>query len=314
MYRLIVSIAFFIAASQSLFCQEIAIRYFNKSIYYPDHTAENPVFVHVSVKNTGIEPLRFKLADERVFNMDFRVRNMQSLELEATETLLRKRTTSQTVYFREIILETGEEYSFVENVKDYIAIPSPGMYYLDVNFYPELYKTANISIVSNRLTLDVRPSPSASSSKILPVEAAAMTILTPETISPDRVVEQTIIARQRGQWDKYFLYMNVEQMLLRDGARERKYRTASAFERENMINTFKADLMQKRIEQDIVAVPEKFEIERTNYSQSRGTVSVIEWFKYNTFSEKKRYTYSVRAVDGIWQIYDYTVESGDRIG
>jgi hypothetical protein len=38
-----------------------------------------------------------------------------------------------------------------------------------------------------------------------------------------------------------------------------------------------------------------------------GTVSVVEWFQYPNFKEKKNYVYKVRQREGIWQIYDYTV-------
>ena len=75
-----------------------------------------------------------------------------------------KKTTSQTVYFREISIESGEEYSFIENLKNYVVIDSPSVYYLDLNFYPELYKSKYISLRSNRLTLEVRPSASIASS------------------------------------------------------------------------------------------------------------------------------------------------------
>ena len=62
-----------------------------------------------------------------------------------------------------------------------------------------------------------------------------------------------------------------------------------------------------RIDNDIVAIPESFEIERTVYSKTEGTVTVTQWFKYSTFKEKKSYVYKVRQREGIWQIYDYTV-------
>ena len=74
-----------------------------------------------------------------------------------------------------------------------------------------------------------------------------------------------------------------------------------------MLQSFKGDLMQARIENDIVAVPESFQIEKTTYSPTEGSVTVIEWFKYPNFSEKKRYTYKVWQREGIWKIYDYTV-------
>ena len=76
-----------------------------------------------------------------------------------------------------------------------------------------------------------------------------------------------------------------------------------------MLQQFKADLMQSRIDTDIVSIPSKFQIETTTYSQTQGTVKVIEWFRNTTFTEKKRYTYYVRQRDGIWQIYNYTVDN-----
>jgi hypothetical protein len=278
-------------------------------VYYPDNTADNPVYIHISITNTGSETIRFKLADDRTFSLDFNGRTMKSVYIPKTETIIEKRTTNRTVYFREIALEPGEEYSFVENVKDYLVISEPSIYYLDVVFYPELYKTKSAALTSNMLTLEIRPTPQAASSSVIPVHAETMNILIPENISPDRVVEQTIVARQKSRWDQYFLYMDLEQMLMKDPIRNRKYRTGSAVERNTMLTNYKADLIQSKIERDIVAIPENFSIERTLYSQSEGSVTVIEWFKYDDFREKKRYTYFVRQRDGIWQIYDYSVEN-----
>ncbi|MDR1785695.1 MAG: hypothetical protein LBR23_04435 [Spirochaetaceae bacterium] len=287
----------------------VSIKYYNKTIYYPEDTTDNPIYVHVSITNTGEDTLRFKLADDRAFSIDFSARTVKSSPLEKTTQVIRKRATAQTVYFREIALEAGEEYSFVENVKDYLVIREPSIYYLDARFYPELYKTRDVALSSNILTLEVRPSPLGSASGAVPLRPETMEILVPEEISPDRVVEQTIIARQKSQWDLYFLYMDLEQMLMRDPVRNRKYRVASAADREDQLRTFRTSLMQSRIEGDIVAVPEKFTIERTTYSKAEGTVSVLQWFKYDDFREKKRYTYYVRQKDGIWFIFDYTVEN-----
>lgn len=101
--------------------------------------------------------------------------------------------------------------------------------------------------------------------------------------------------------------MDVEAMLQRNPSLKKKYIKVSAEERERMLQSFKADLMQARIDNDIIAIPESFQIEKTTYSPTEGSVSVIEWFKYPNFSEKKRYTYKVRQREGIWQIYDYNV-------
>lgn len=285
----------------------VSIKYYDRTMYYPGNPDTNPVFVHISIKNNSARTMRFKLADDRMFSVDFNGYTIKNLQIPQTENVIRKRTTNQTVYFREISLETGEEYSFVENLKDYIEISEPSVYYVELKFYPELYKSKYLSVTSNRLSLEIRPSPSAASSAVLPVKNKSAELLKPEEISPDKVVEQTIIARQKSLWDLYFLYLDIEAMLQRNAPAKRKYISSSAEERARMLKNYRADLMQSRIDNDIVAVPEKFEIERTVYSKTEGTVTVTEWFRYPNYHEKKRYVYKVRQREGIWQIYDYTV-------
>lgn len=285
----------------------VSIKYYDRTMYYPGNPDTNPVFVHISIKNNSARTMRFKLADDRMFSVDFNGYTIKNLQIPQTENVIRKRTTNQTVYFREISLETGEEYSFVENLKDYIEISEPSVYYVELKFYPELYKSKYLSVTSNRLSLEIRPSPSAASSAVLPVKNKSAELLKPEEISPDKVVEQTIIARQKSLWDQYFLYLDIESMLQRNAPAKRKYISSSAEERARMLKNYRADLMQSRIDNDIVAVPDKFEIERTVYSKTEGTVTVTEWFRYPNYHEKKSYVYKVRQREGIWQIYDYTV-------
>lgn len=285
----------------------VSIKYYNKSIYYPGNADDFPVFVHITIKNNGTDTLRFKLADDRKFSLDFNAYTVKNSRLPQTEEIIEKRTTNQTVYFRELALEGGEEYSFVENVKDYLKIDDSSVYYLEMFFYPELYKAKYLSLKSNRLTLEVRPSPSSASSNYIPVKDQTVEILKQEELSPDKVVESTIIARQKSLWDQYFLYMDLESLLKRNNTLAKKYAAGSAEERERILASFKADLMQSKIENDIIAVPEKFVIEKTSYTPTEGSVTVMEWFKYPNFSEIKRYNYKVRQREGIWQIYDYTV-------
>ena len=285
----------------------VSIKYYNRTVYYPGNADEAPVFVHITIKNNGPETLRFKLADDRTFSMDFNAYTVKNSRLSQTESIIEKRTTNQTAYYRTIALEYGEEYSFVENVKNFIKIEEPSVYYLELFFYPELYKSKYLTLKSNRLTLEVRPSPAAAASNFVAVKNESVELLKPMDISPDKVVEQTIIARQKSLWDQYFLYMDVESLIQRNPSLKKKYIAGSAEERQRMIKSFKGDLMQSRIENDIVAVPESFQIEKTTYSPTEGSVTVIEWFRYPNFSEKKRYTYKVWQREGIWKIYDYTV-------
>lgn len=311
---LFVIISIFVIFAQTVVAQEnndvqVSIKLYNKTLYYPGESLDNPIYVHITVANKGSETLRFKLADDRMFSIDFSAFNAKNTKLPYTEEIIKKRTTDRIVYFREIALETGEEYSFVENLKDYVQITEPAIYYFELDFFPELYKSKYHKIDSNRLRIDVKPSPSASGVTKIPVSNEMISVLKPESISPDKVVEQTIVARQKNLWDQFFLYMDIEKMLTRDQARKRKYTTLSDMDRNRMIQDYKLDLMQSRIDNAIVAIPESFYIEKTVYTQTEGSVSVIQWFKYDTFREKKRYVYSVQKRDEIWHIYDYTVEN-----
>lgn len=307
----------FIFSHASLFAQtstnyakaNVSIKFYDRTMYYPGNAEDNPIYVHVTIRNNSSETLRFMLADDRMFSVDFKAFNVKNTQLPQTESLLRKRTTNQMVYFREISLQPDEEYSFIENLKNYLQIDDPSIYYVELSFYPELYKNKQVEINSNRLSLEIHPSPSSSSSALLPIQNYTGSVLQTEEISPDKVVEQTIIARQRSLWDQFFLYMDLEQMLKNDPARSRKYNLASADERAQMLRSYRADLTQSRIDTNIVAIPSSFKIETTTYSQTEGTVTVIEFFSNDTFIEKKRYTYFVRQRDGIWQIYDYTVDN-----
>lgn len=309
-------ITFFIFFAHSLFAQmsmddfkdtSVSIKFYDRTIYYPENTPDNPIYVHITIRNNGNKTLRFKLADDRMFSEDFKAFNVKNINLEQTQQLIRKRTTNQYVYFREIALETGEEYSFIENVKDYLIFNEPSIYYLELAFYPELYKSKFLELRSNRLTLEIRPSPNAAASTFLPVQSQTAQVLKPQDISPDKVVEQTIVARQKSLWDQYFLYIDLESLLKKDSLRKRQYQNSSSQDCAKMIEDFKSSLMTEKIDQDIVAIPEKFEIKKTTYSQTEGKVIVIEWFKNKNFREKKEYTYYVRQRDGIWRIYDYDV-------
>ena len=287
----------------------VKIRLDNKGFYYTGDSEDNPILVHVTISNKNQETLRFKIADDRLFSFDFSVFTTKNVKLPYKDKVQERRTKYETVYFREIALETGEEYSFVENLRDYILINEPGIYYFEIIFYPELYKSKFIKTTSNRLRIDMQASPAAMGISKVAVSNEKVMVLRPETIAPDKVVEQTIVARQKNLWDQYFLYMDLEKMLIRDQTRKRKYTTISDIERNRMIQNYKLDLMQEKIDNAIVSIPESFYIEKTLYTQTEGEVSVIEYFKYDTFKEKKRYTYYMQKRDDIWRIYDYTVEN-----
>ena len=102
---------------------QLAIRYFDRRIYYlPD----DPVFVQITLSNSGPSAYRFRLADDRAFSIDFDVRTMTNVAVRPAEILVRRRSTSQQVFFREIVVESGESFSFVENLRNFVDIDHSG--------------------------------------------------------------------------------------------------------------------------------------------------------------------------------------------
>jgi hypothetical protein len=286
---------------------EITIRYYDKRVYYVE---DAPIFVQVTITNNGPGTYRFRLADERAFSVDFDVRTVSNRPLEPADPLTRKRTANQQVFFREIAVESGESFSFVEDIRDYAALTQSGAFVVQARVYPGLFRTTgaqeSLPLESNRLTLNLRP-PSLPGPDGIPLEMNTETnaILVREQISPDEVIQYTLTARQRGQWEKFFLYLDLESMIIRDGARGRQWIAESEEGRRRMLARYRDEL--RRDNGDLSTIPKEFTIERTTYAAEEGTVIVLEKFQVGYYTERKRYTYTLRRKDGIWTITDYLV-------
>ncbi len=291
---------------------EVSIRFYDRQIYYPGESSSEPIFVQVSITNNGADSLRFKLADDRSFSLDFSVINTKNRQLNHTQNWIRKRNTNRQIYFREISLEPGETYSFIENLKDYISIKEPGVFLLVASFYPELKRYSDNSephLNSNRLSLEVKPAPTAAALGALPVSESNGSILQARPIPPDQVINYILTARQKSQWQQFFLYVNVEKLIERDPTRNRRFKAESESGRMKMVEIYKHELSQEIVDKEIAAIPVEFKIEHTGYTDTQAQVKVIEWFEYRTFKEKKRYTYFLSSRDGVWTVYDYVVEN-----
>ena len=295
-----------------------SIRYFDKKIYYLE---QDPIFIQITLTNNGPSPYRFKLADERSFSVDFDVRTNTNRAVEAADFIVRKRSQSQQVYFREISIESGESFSFVEDLCDYAALREAGSYVVKARIYPELYQITESSIApgrtlagtgfpleSNRLSLSIRPRKIIGPDGIpLQMDVDTNAVLVREKLPPDEVVRYLLTARQKSQWEKYFLYLDIESMLSRDAYRKRQWNAESEEGRRRMLVRYREDLQSETIDNDISLVPMDFVIERTVYDARTGTVTVLEFFRVGTYTERKRYTWYLEKKDDIWTIVDYSV-------
>ena len=293
----------------------VSIRFYNKQIY---HLASEPILIQVTITNNGLVPYRFRLAEDRAFSLDFEVRTLQNRAAPQADMLLRKRTDSRQVYFRDVAVETGESFSFIEDLRHYAAIENAGGYVIQAKIYPEAYRTSldgpdggtgNPAVLSsNRLQLTVRP-PAIPGPDGLPValDVETKANLVRERLPPDEVVTWTINARQRSQWERFFLYIDLEAMVSRDGSRQRQWRAESEEGRARMVARYRSDLMAATVDGDISMIPSEFTVERTAYNAENAEVTVLELFRQSNFTERRRYTYYLRRDSGFWNIVDYVV-------
>jgi hypothetical protein len=290
---------------------DFSIRYFDKQIYHISGTEREPILVQATIANNGPSTFRFKLAEERAFSVDFDIRTVSNRAVESAPGLIMKRAGSRQVFFREVAVESGESFSFVEDLRDYAVLAESGSFIVQAKMYPELYReSAVLPLESNRLALNLRPPAIPGPDGIpLAMDVETNAILVRERLPPDEVVEYTLSARQKGQWEKFFLYLDLEAMIIRDSVRGRQWLAESEEGRRRMTARYREELQAERVDGDIAAIPMTFAIERTTYNAQEGTVTVLEKFQAGDYIERKRYTYNLRHVDDYWIIVDYSVSN-----
>ncbi|MDR1429425.1 MAG: hypothetical protein LBI85_03975 [Spirochaetaceae bacterium] len=300
-----------VSAAESV---DISIRYFDKRIYYVER---DPILVQLTISNRGSSTYRFKLAEERAFSVDFDIKTLTNRTIDATDALVRRRTLNTQVFFREVSVEPGESFSFVEDLRDYGMLNQSGSFIVQAKLYPELMRnappgfardTTPPALESNRLSLNLRPAPLSGPEGVpLALDVETNAILVRENLPPDQVIEYLLSARQKGQWEKFFLYFDLESMISRDSARRRQWLAESGEGRQRMLDRYRGELQSAVVDGDIVTIPSEFTIERTVYGSEEGTVTVLEKFRVGTYTERKEYTYYLRRWDDIWTVTDYTV-------
>jgi hypothetical protein len=141
------------------------------------------------------------------------------------------------------------------------------------------------------------------------IETETGKTLEKEPLPPDEVVRYTINARQRSQWDRFFLYLDLEGLILNNPERSAQYRKKSAADRGKMIDEYMKELRQETVHEEINVIPVTFEIQKTTYTANKAQVLVLEKFKYRDYTELKEYTYHLERKDRFWLIVNYEIHN-----
>lgn len=283
----------------------VSIRLYNEQVYFPDSTVE----LFVTVINETPDSARFRIADNRLFNLDFDVTGPANRRVDSSRQFITGRTTNQ-VYYRTITLEPGERFSFVERLTDYVEITEPALYSVQAIFYPELFSSVQSrTIRSNPITLSIRPGETPETRREMRFEAITEQVLQREQKSPDEVVEYLLEARRQGNWDRFFLYLNLEKLFRQAPERDRRFRRLSEEEQLQELRQFRTRLEEQDVREDseLVLVPDDYEILRTSFSPIEGEVTALMTFDFDRYREVKRYTFDLERRNGFWEIIGYSV-------
>jgi hypothetical protein len=295
--------AFLLAGTQAAADVKLSIRFFDKRIYFPG--SEIPLMITIS--NESDATYRFKVADDRVYSLSFEARTPSNRLLDLSDGYKVAMSQSKPVFYRELAIKPGEEYSFKEGLERFVRVDTPGIFTIQAVFFPELASSsAAAPIASNVLSLSVRPSPG------LPPATEAIRAVTGEAIKalalpPDEVVRRTIVARQKDLWNDFFVYLDLESLISRDQDRKKEYDAESDEGRRRLLERYRADLQTNVRDNDIVVQPYYFEILETRYTEAKGFVSVLEKFQSGQLRMIKEYSYELKRRDEVWYIVDYTV-------
>ncbi|HET6450327.1 MAG TPA: hypothetical protein VFI08_03410 [Spirochaetia bacterium] len=285
--------------------QQFSVRFFDQKVYF----LGDPIKIEAVITNTGIDTLRFKVADNKYFNFEFDVRSTTNVGLEHARQFTTGRSSDQPVFFREMDLQPGEKYGIVVDLTEYVRFDSAGQYVVQATFYPDLFRgMGSVGVTSNRLALNVRPAVVTEEEKAV-VEAQTGALNARQVLPPDEVVGFTIAARQKSQWEKFFLYLDLDSLLRKNPEKDRSYRNATEAMRRQMVEQFRQQLEAQTIRQDISVVPTSFDIQNTSYTPAEATVQVLEKFKYPDYTELKSYTYHLVRSDKWWVIDDYSIRN-----
>lgn len=266
------------------------------------------IYIDVKILNKSESSISTLITDDKKFCFDFEIYSMQNQTLEHRKEYVTSFHKVQTIFKSIINIDPSEGYNYRVRLNEYFDMNITGQYYIKGFYYPNL-KTNNTkenTIISNQLTINVRPEDIDDKYIVEKKSVEEEKRLNAEKRSPDEVIKYMLEARMTGQWEKYFLYMDLDKLILNNNKFKNSYLKKDLERQKEILAEYKEYLKKDTIE-DISFLPHGFEIIKTEYSQGKGKVDVLVDFKYIDFIETKYYTFFLNKKGDIWYVTDYEV-------
>jgi len=293
---------------------QVSINLYDQKIYF----LGDEIQIRLAVKNTSVDTYQFKIADNRVFSFDFQVTTTTNRpENYHSQKFVSSRNSNGPVFYRDVSLSPGEEYSLVVGFNDFATLPAHGTYNIQVVFFPGLYVNASSpALTSNRLQVSVRP-PAGTTEQRSAAEAQIEKDAQRAYMPPDEVVAFMLNARKVDHWDKFFLYINLRKLYinsyLKTTANIDPFNRLSEEEKLARIAQYKKLIMEGKAEWYLMLRTNSFIIQNTSYSRFEATVKVYQEYQHPDYKEPRYYTYTLRRDNetNTWEITDYIIENAN---
>jgi hypothetical protein len=272
------------------------------------YKVDDEILIDIKIFNMNDKELSTLMAADKRYSFDFTMVTMQNRKIEHSRDYIVSFHRVKPVFNSQLRLSPHEGYTYQVRLNDYFDIDTSGQFFVSGHFYPDLKLNNHGSgaVESNVLSLNIRPAGIEENyiKERREVEEEKHYMVTRRP--PDEVVAFTLDARMKHAWEKFFLYLDLEKLILTNSNFRDKYVTGDTGEQVELIDQYKQKLKMDTIDQ-ISFLPHRYEIIKTEYMQGEGKVDVLISFKYLDYVEEKYYTYFLHKKGNIWYIHNYEV-------
>ncbi|MGF7101207.1 hypothetical protein [Borreliella kurtenbachii] len=287
---------------------DFKIKFFNQSIY----RVNSNVFIEVSLSNSSESVLTLEIGDINSFGFDFDVTDTTNIKVKRPIEYVKKRSKNVAIPVRNMSLRPNEKFSVVINLNQFVKFSKDGVYFVKGIFFPDISdpsKKKESNIITLFLNDGFDEDPGSIDLVNLSENNDIQDILKKKKLSPDEIVTYLLKALQLGKKEKFFLYLDIEGLLLNDKGKAYLYKQKlSPIPNKNVVEEYKEYLWNSN-NSDISKAPNKFSIIETTYSDTSGKVIADLYFDDGQFYISKRYTFFFKKYDYYWIIYDYIVQN-----
>ncbi len=295
------------ATQQQVNGLSVTISHTNPRIYYKN----DDIFVDINIKNITTNQIITLISQDRKYSFDLNLITLNNQRIGYRPEYIISFHRVQPIFNTELRLGPNEGYTVTVKLNDFYDLNTTGQFYLSAIYYPFLKRdvqgTPTEGIRSTEIPLNIRPRGFQEDFVVTNTTVTQETTdLLAERRSPPDVVQFTLDARINNEWNKFFLYLDIEELIKSNYIFRDRYIRSDSEVKQELIREYKNYLQQSTVD-DISFLPHHYKIARAEYSplEGRGQVDVIVYFKHLDFTQQVFYTYFLHKKGERWLIYNY---------